>query len=236
MRFLNKNFLIIFTLGISSGLPLALILSTLKVFLSEQNFDLTVIGFLSLVAIPYSIKFLFAPIIDSTNLPILSKFFLRRKSWIIFTQIILVFLIYVLGISGQNQNLLMVVISATLLSLFSASQDVAIDGYRIEIFDEKNQAFGASFYIFGYRIGLLISGAFALFLAEKVSWNLVYLAMSFFMIFCIFITLFADEKTYEIKAKYKNFSTWFKEFVVCPLTDFLKKNKWYLILLFIVFF
>ncbi len=236
MRFIHKNFFIIFALGLSSGLPLALILATLKTLLAEKNFDLQVIGFLSLVSIPYSIKFCFAPIIDSYRLPFLAKILGHRKSWIILMQICLAILIALLGEAGENANLFLITIFAVLVAFFSASQDVVIDAYRIELFDEKNQGLGASFYIFGYRFGLLISGALALFLADKMQWNLVYFIMSCFMIFCVFITLFSSESKKNFQIKSDNFFAWFKSYVIFPILDFTKKPKWYIILLLIICF
>ena len=95
-----KNFVIIFFLGISSGLPLALILSTLKASLLEKGFDLKTIGFFSLASLPYTLKFCFAPIIDSCSIPFLTRVLGQRKSWIVLTQVFLALLIFALGVAG----------------------------------------------------------------------------------------------------------------------------------------
>lgn len=236
MKIFKKNFWIIFALGMSSGLPLALVLSTLKALLADQNFDLRIIGFMSLVTIPYSIKFLFAPFIDSLKIPILSKIFKKRRSWIFLTQILLVFSILLLGIAGQRADLGLIVLFAFLVATFSAMQDVTIDGYRIELFEPEDQGLGASFQIFGYRIGMLISGAFALFLADHYDWQFVYLIMSIFMAFCCFATFFAKERDNVERKKGFGFLFWVKEFVIAPIKDFAKRSKWYIILLFVIFF
>lgn len=237
---LSKNLTIIFFLGISSGLPLALILSTLKALLLEKGFDLKTIGFFSLVSIPYSIKFFFAPIIDSCSIPFLTKIFGQRKSWIIFTQISLAIFISALGVAGIIGNISYIAIFALLIAFASASQDIVIDGYRIELIEKENQGFAASFYVYGYRVGMLISGALALALAELTNWDVVFLMMSGFMIIFVIVVIFADETRTnwieENKIKNHDFYSWFKNFVIAPLSDFTKHKKWFLILCFIIFF
>jgi PAT family beta-lactamase induction signal transducer AmpG len=236
-RIFSKDFLIILFLGISSGMPLALVYGTLKAFLSEQNYSLEIIGFLSLVMLFYSIKFLFAPFIDSVKIPLLHKKIGHRKSYILITQILLVIFIFLLGNAGQSANLTAIIIFASLVAFASSCQDIAIDGYRIERFeDEKDQALASSLAVFGYRVGLLISGAFALFLADKISWNKVYFFMSLIIASCIFATLTADENAPKNREKSLNFTIWFKNFVIIPLSDFTKRAKWLLILLFIILF
>ncbi len=254
VRFLResckKNFLIIFLLGISSALPLALISSTFKILLSEKGFGLEFIGSLSLLTIPYSLKFLFAPIIDSYQLPLFSKLTLlskslgQRKSWIIFLQILLAILIVALGFASVQSSKTAIIIFGLLLAITSSCQDVAIDGYRVELFDEKNQALSASFYIYGYRFGLLISGAFALILAEIIPWELVYATISLFMIFCFVFSFFANEtkpnaQKEESENKEKNqhqVQNWFKDHVFKPFLQFSQRQNWLAILAFIAVF
>ena len=235
-HFLNKKIATIFFLGIASGLPLALILSTLKALLVDKGFDIKTIGFLSLVTLPYSLKIFFAPIIDSCAVPYFTKRLGQRRSWIILTQIILVFAIALLGIAGEMGDLLLITIFSFLLAFASASQDIVIDGYRIELIEPENQGLAASFYAYGYRIGLLISGAFALFLADNISWKIVYFAMSIFMAGCIITTLLAEETRKNWQQKEFHFLTWTKGFVIAPLADFIKKPQWYFILAFIICF
>ncbi len=235
-KFFHKDFLIIFALGMSCGLPLALIYSTLKAFLTEKGFGIELIGLLSLVTIPYSIKFLFAPFIDSVNITFLSKFFDRKRSWIFLNQVLLAILIFLFGIFAKSQSAFLMFALASLVAIFSANQDISVDAYRIELFQEKNQGPAASYYIFGYRIGLLISGALSLFLSEILSWRQVYFILSILMLAFTLVTIFSG-KTKTVKQKsQRNFMLWLKSFVIIPLLDFTKKVKWYLILLFIVSF
>lgn len=231
-----KNLAVIFFLGISSGLPIALVLSTLKALLLEKGFDLKTIGFFSLVSLPYSLKIFFAPVIDSCGLPALTKIFGQRRSWIIFTQIILAIFISALGIAGIMANLSLIAAFAFLLGLTSASQDIVIDAYRIELIEKENQGLAASFYVYGYRIGMLISGALALVLADLIAWDAVYFLMSAFMLSCVIITLFADETRKNWTPNQHDFFSWFKNFVVKPIADFSHHSGWYVILAFIVFF
>jgi len=235
-----KNFVIIFFLGISSGLPLALVLSTLKAFLVDKGFDLKTIGFFSLVSLPYTFKFCFAPIIDSCAIPFLTKIFGQRRSWIILSQLFLVIFILLLGSAGLEANISAIAIFALLLAFSSASQDVVIDGYRIELIEKENQGLAASFYIYGYRIGMLISGAGALVIAEVFGWNAVYFVMAFCMLSAVIVTLFADEtrKNWlkEERAKKRDFASWFKHSVIDPFLDFTSHKSWLVILVFVVLF
>jgi PAT family beta-lactamase induction signal transducer AmpG len=231
-----KNFIIIFFLGISSGLPLALILSTLKALLLDKGFDLKTIGFFSLISLPYTFKFCFAPVIDSFAIPFFTRFFGQRKSWIILTQLVLAIFILLLGSSAILASLSAIAVFAVLVALASASQDVVIDGYRIELIDQANQGIAASFYIYGYRIGMLISGAGALALAEVFNWEVVFLTMSGCMIATTLITIFADETRQNFKKKSHNFNSWFQNSVVEPLLDLTKHHKWYFVLAFIICF
>ena len=213
-----------------------LILSTLKALLVEKGFDLKTVGFFSLAALPYSLKIFFSPIIDSFSIPLITRIFGQRKSWIIFTQILLAIFIFALGAAAIVESLSAIATFAFLVGLSSASQDIVIDGYRIELIKKEDQGFAASSYVYGYNIGMLVSGAGALALAEIIGWDSVYFLMAASMIFCIFITFLADETRKNWQPKKYNFLSWNKEFVVAPLVDFTRHNQWYVIFAFIIFF
>ncbi len=231
-----KNLIIIFFLGISSGLPLALVLSTLKASLLEKGFDLKTIGFFSLVSLPYTLKFFFAPVIDSCPVPFLTKMVGQRKSWIILTQILLAIAIFALGAAGITNNLSAIAVFAVLVAFASASQDIVIDGYRIELIEKENQGLAASFYVYGYRIGMLISGAGALALAEVISWDAVYFIMAGCALSTVLITIFAEETRKNFQQKNHDFVSWFKHSVIDPFVDFMHRERWYVILAFIICF
>lgn len=231
-----KNFAIIFFLGISSGLPLALILSTLKALMVDQGFDLKTIGFFSLVTLPYSIKFLFAPVIDSCKVPFLSNLIGQRKSWIMISQLFLALFVAGLGTAGLSGSLTAIATFAVLLAFASASQDIVIDGYRIELIEKDEQGLAASFYVYGYRIGMLISGAGALILADIMGWNVVYYIMAAIMLSAVIITLCATETRENFQTKGHDFLSWFTFSVIDPLTDFAKHPMWFVILIFVILF
>jgi len=232
----NKKFATIFFLGIASGLPLALLLSTLKALLVDKGFDIKTIGFVSLVTLPYSLKIFFAPIIDSCPVPYLTKLLGQRRSWIIITQIILIIAIALLGIAGENGDLPLIMLFSFLVAFASASQDTVIDGYRIELVEAKNQGLAASFATYGYNIGLLIAGAFALFLSDSISWSVVYFIMSLIMAGGLVVTLLAEETRKNWQKKDYHFIAWTKNYVLAPIVDFIQKPRWYFILAFIIFF
>jgi PAT family beta-lactamase induction signal transducer AmpG len=239
LRKYHKNLAIIFLLGISAGIPLALILSTLKVTLVELGFDIKTIGTFALISIPYSLKIFFAPVIDSISIVFLTKKIGQRKSWIILTQFFLILFTSLLGFSLIFENIALIAIFALLIAFASAAQDIVIDGYRIEILEKEDQAIAASLYIYGYRIGMLISGALALILAEIFSWSAVYFIISIFILSALLLTLFAEEsrKNWDkIRPKNQNFKDWFKNSVINPFIDFTKHKNWLSILIFIILF
>ena len=234
-NFFKYDILVIFFLGIVSGLPLALILSTLKVFLVDFNVDIKTIGLFSLITIPYSIKFLWAPIVDSINLPFLSKKLGRRRSWIILNQFLLISAIATLGLC-DGYDIFIIAIVALLIAIFSATQDMAIDAYRIEKIKIEDQGIAASFYVYGYRIGMLISGALALVLSQQMSWDKVYYILAMVMFIGVITTLFAKEDLTKKPKSSPNFISWFKASVLAPVTDFIKRKNCYLICPFIILF
>ncbi len=236
--FLNnkKNFLVIFFLGISAGIPITLILSTLKALLVDKGFDLQIIGFLSLVSLPYSLKIFVAPVVDSLSIPYFTKKLGNRRSWIMITQILLTILISLLGIFGEVGSLKGIAILSFLVACVSATQDIVIDGYRIELIKKEDQAVASGYYIYGYRIGMLISGSLALALSDKIRWDLVYLMMSGFMMLCIISTLFAKESRVNWHPRKYHFKIWFIKFIIRPLRNFSERKNWMSILFFIVLF
>jgi MFS transporter, PAT family, beta-lactamase induction signal transducer AmpG len=231
-----KKFCIIFFLGIASGLPLALILSTLKALLLDKGFDLKTIGFFSLVALPYSLKIFFAPIIDSCSIPFLTRNLGHRRSWIIFNQLLLVFFISLLGVAGIAANLWAITLFSFLVAFASASQDIVIDGYRIELLEQEDQGLAASFYVYGYRIGMLISGAGALALADILSWDAVYFIMAGCMASTVFVTILADETRKNFKTKSHSFLSWIKNSVIDPFIDLTRHKQWVAIIAFVICF
>lgn len=179
--------------GFSSGLPLALTASTLATWLADVGVSLTTIGLFAAVGAPYSLKFLWAPVIDRVRLPGLSAVLGHRRAWLVTIQIALIAAIIGLGASDPRHAPAMTAVFALLLSFLSASQDVVIDAYRVEILDPDQYAAGAATTVFGYRIGMLVSGAGALFLADRMSWEMVFLIMAAVQAVGLCVTLIRPE-------------------------------------------
>ncbi|OKH24375.1 AmpG family muropeptide MFS transporter [Chroogloeocystis siderophila] len=176
-------------LGVSSGLPLLLTSKTLQAWMTVEGVDLKSIGLFSLVALPYSLKFLWAPILDRFALPFLG----RRRGWLIALQIGLILAIAFMGFQQPAQALQLLAINALFVAFFSATQDIAGDAYRADILAEKEMGAGAAVFVLGYRVALLITGSLALILADRISWTSVYLLIASVMIVGVIGTLIAPE-------------------------------------------
>ncbi|NQU71946.1 MAG: AmpG family muropeptide MFS transporter [Rhodospirillales bacterium] len=174
----NRRQLVIFLMGFSSGLPLLLGFSTLSYWLAKEGVALAAIGGLLTVSTPYSLKFLWAPALDHVRLPVFTRLLGRRRGWALFIQILLMGAIVALGASDPADNLVYMAAMALVVAFLSASQDIVIDAYRIEILEEDEQGAGAAMTQAGYRIGLLAAGAGALALADFISWFWVYGVMA----------------------------------------------------------
>ncbi|PRY65797.1 PAT family beta-lactamase induction signal transducer AmpG [Vreelandella songnenensis] len=165
-------------LGFSAGLPFLLVFSTLSAWLRSDGVDVAAIGFFAWIGMLYSIKFFWAPVVDRLALPILTRVFGQRRGWMLLAQAtIATGLVGLAGVSPVG-NLGLVALFALLIAFGSATQDIAIDAYRIESAEDDVQAAMASTYIIGYRGGLLAAGAGALYIAAATSWDLAYLTMA----------------------------------------------------------
>jgi MFS transporter, PAT family, beta-lactamase induction signal transducer AmpG len=214
-------------LGYSSGLPLLLIGSTLQAWMTDEGVDLAAIGLVSLIGLPYVIKFLWAPFLDRFKLPVFS----RRKGWMVLFQILLVLSILALSLTNPKTDIYMTSFWAFLIALFSASQDVVIDAYRREILPDEELGLGSSLYVTGYRLAMLVSGALALIIADKVPWKEVYLWLAVFMAPSIIFTLLAPSENKHIPIPSN-----LKEAIVGPLVDFFTRRGAWIMLLFILLY
>ena len=162
--YLQPRVLVVMFLGFSSGLPLALSGSTLLVWVSESGVSLGTIGLFTLVGTPYTLKFLWAPLVDGLRLPLLTRLLGRRRGWLIFTQLLLIAAILALGLTDPARSPFVVALGALMVATASASQDIVVDAFRVESLDESEQAAGMASYVAAYRIGMVASTAGALFL------------------------------------------------------------------------
>lgn len=165
-------------LGFSAGLPFLLVFSTLSAWLRSDGVEVAAIGFFAWVGMLYSIKFFWAPIVDRLALPLLTRTFGQRRGWMLLAQAMMVAGLVGLASLEPQGNLAWVAVFALLVAFGSATQDIAIDAFRIESADDDIQAAMASTYIIGYRGGLMAAGAGALFVAAATSWNIAYLCMA----------------------------------------------------------
>jgi PAT family beta-lactamase induction signal transducer AmpG len=164
--YLKPRVLIVLFLGFSSGLPLALSGATLLVWMTESGVNLGTIGLFALVGTPYTVKFLWAPLTDALDVPLLGRWFGRRRGWLVFTQIMLIAAIVFLGSTDPAASPAMVALGALLVAAASATQDIVVDAFRVESLPENEQAAGMASYVAAYRIGMLVSTAGALFLVS----------------------------------------------------------------------
>src|SRR5215216_4423355 len=164
--YLQPRVLIVLLLGFSSGLPLALSGSTLLVWMRESGVDLGTIGLFALVGTPYTLKFLWAPIVDALDVPLLSRLLGRRRAWLILSQVLLMTAIAFLAFCDPVRAPWLVAFGGLLVAAASATQDIVIDAFRVESLDEREQAAGMAGYVAAYRIGMLVSGAGALYLVD----------------------------------------------------------------------
>ena len=165
-------------LGFSSGLPLALTGASLQAWMTDSGVDLTLIGIFALVGLPYSIKFVWAPLVDRVRLPVLARRLGHRRAWLLATQVLLALAVVGLGFTDPSGAPLLTAALAVAVAFLSASQDIVIDAFRIESLETDQQGAGAAVYIGGYRIAMLTSGAGALVLAQVFDWQTSYLAMA----------------------------------------------------------
>ena len=178
-------------MGFSCGLPLLLTISVLQAWMKEEGVDLTVIGMMALVGLPYTVKFLWAPLLDRYTLPFLG----RRRGWLLAAQLALALAIAGLGCTSPAKSPWMVAFAAFLVTFCSASQDIVVDAYRREDLTDLELGLGSSLYINGYRLGMLLASGGGLIMADYIPFSLVYLIMALGMVPGIATTFLAPEPT-----------------------------------------
>ncbi len=214
-------------MGYCSGLPLLLTGGTLQAWMTDEKIDLTAIGMVSLIGMPYVLKFLWAPFLDRYQIPFLG----RRKGWMIIFQVLILVSIFGLSLSNPTTNLMAVLGWAFCIALFSASQDVVVDAYRREIMPDEELGLGSSLYVNGYRLAMIVSGSLALNMADNMPFTNVYKIMALCMIPAIFFTLIAPKENHHIKIPSN-----MKEAVFGPLQEFFTRKGAFIVLLFILLY
>ena len=222
--YFERRLITIMVMGFASGLPFLLTAATLSAWLSQAGVTRTVIGLMSWATSVYALKFLWAPIVDRTPLPLLTKIFGQRRSWMLIAQGVCIIAIVGLGTSDPAANLTLTIMWTAILAFASATQDVVIDAYRIEYLEDSQFGAGAAMTTFGYRIGVLAAGGGALILADSYSWTIAYMAMAALMVIGVAAVLFSPEPENPAgSAVNKSYTDWIKSAVIAPFREFLSR-------------
>ncbi|WP_236725698.1 AmpG family muropeptide MFS transporter [Candidatus Reidiella endopervernicosa] len=223
----SVRMVVAFAMGFACGLPLLLTISLLQAWMSDAGVDLGTIGLFALVGLPYTLKFLWAPIFDRFTL----KLFGRRRGWLLLAQLLLMVAIATLGMVNPVEQPWLLAFVALLVTFFSASQDIVVDAYRREDLRDEELGLGSSLYVNGYRIGMLLAGSGGLILADHVSFQTVYLIMAATMLIAVVTTLLAREPV-EAEGTPKTL----REAVIDPFVDYFQRPEALWILAFILFY
>ena len=224
---LSGRMLVALMMGFSCGLPLLLTISVLQAWMKEEGVDLTVIGMMALVGLPYTLKFLWAPFLDRFTLPFLG----RRRGWLLVAQVALIFSIAGLGSTDPGNNPWMVAFAAFLVTFFSASQDIVVDAYRREDLPDAELGLGSSLYVNGYRVGMLLASGGGLIMADYIPFSMVYLIMAACILPGVLTTFLAPEPELTFGTPKS-----VKEAVVDPLVEYFKRQGALWILAFILLY
>lgn len=246
-------------LGFSSGLPFLLTLATLHVWLTEVGVNKTTIGLFVFVTLPYTLKFLWAPLIDRLRVPLFCDLFGRRKGWILASQLCLIFALLCLGNSDPVHFIWGTAFCAFFVALCSATQDIVVEAYRVEALEQHHAGPGAGASVLGYRLGMWVSGAGALYLASHFSWFTVYAIMGGFVIVGIVTTLLSHEPEDKnltplnldrvsplsnvlkfpdrsFRSRWEDLKKAFERGLLQPLNSLFHRRDWVVILFFIFFY
>ena len=211
----NRRMLICIFTGFSSGLPLFILYQLVPGWLRSEGVSLTEIGLFSLIGIPYVWKFMWSPLMDRYSLPILG----RRRSWMLFTQIALLFSIAAFGFVDPIMNIWSVAYLAAAVAFFSASQDIVLDAYRRELLPDNELGLGNSIHVQAYRLSGLVPGSLAFILADHISWQAVFLIVAAFMFVGIILSLSIKEINLKAPAPKT-----LQDAVVLPFKDFINRK------------
>ncbi len=215
-------------LGFASGLPLALTSGTLQAWATVEGVPLQEIGFLTLVGTAYTIKFLWAPLVDRFAPPLLG----RRRGWMLVTQVLLAVAILAMGALSPSSALMPLALLAVLVAFLSATQDIAFDAYCTDVLRKEERGAGAAIKVMGYRLAMIVSGGLALIMADQwIGWGNTYMVMGGLMLLCALATLWAPEPEHVARAPRS-----LREAVAEPLHEFFTRRGALAVLLLIVLY
>jgi MFS transporter, PAT family, beta-lactamase induction signal transducer AmpG len=224
-------------LGFSAGLPLLLVLGTLSFRLREAGIDRATIGFLTWVGLAYGFKWCWAPLVDRLPIPLLTRWLGRRRSWLLLAQMAIVVGLVGMALSDPKLSLMPIVWCALLVAFGSATQDIALDAYRIESADTDRQAALAAVYQTGYRIAMIWAGAGVLWIAaraevavagnyDQAAWQTAYLCMAASMLVGVITVFFSPEPHPQALQQAKNAQEWLRITLIEPFADFFRRYQW----------
>ncbi len=231
-------------LGFSAGLPFLLVFSTLSAWLRDEGVALSVIGYFSWVGVTYSIKVFWAPIVDRVPLPWLTSFLGKRRSWMLLAQTGIAMGLLGMGAADVSQHLQQIALLAVIVAFCSATQDIVIDAYRIEVAVAEYQGAMAAAYVFGYRVALLVAGAGVFYIADFSGWQNAYFIMALTMLVGIITTLVISEPEHRVDVGIEaiegkletvlgvdkaasgvvKLAAWFADAVISPFVEFFSRN------------
>lgn len=223
----SGRMLVALLMGFSCGLPLLLTITVLQAWMREEGVDLTVIGLMALVGLPYTVKFLWAPVLDRFTLPFLG----RRRGWLLVAQVALIFSIAGLGMTDPANHPWILAFAAFLVTFFSASQDIVVDAYRREDLPDEELGLGSSLYVNGYRVGMLLASGGGLIMADHMPFSAVYVIMAGCMLPGVLTTMLAREPEATLGAPRS-----LREAVLDPLVEYFGRQEALWILTFILLY
>ena len=244
MIYLSPNSLRMLALGFAAGLPLLLVLGTLSFRLREAGIDRATIGFLSWVGLAYGFKWAWAPLVDRLPIPVLTPMLGRRRSWLLLAQVCVIAGLLGMAISNPQVSLTPLVGFALLTAFGSATQDIALDAFRIESAQARLQAVLAASYQTGYRLAMIWAGAGVFWIAAKAetgglpagtyqdsAWAVAYMAMAVSMAVGMVTVLFSKEPAHIDLPPAHGAREWLQVAVIAPFAEFVKRYRWHAVLL-----
>jgi len=234
--FRNPRFLVMLALGFAAGAPLPLVLAILRRWMTESGISLTEIGMTALIGLPYSLKFVWSPLLDNA-LPPAFRSWGRRRGWLAVIQPLLMVAILAMGMTNPAVAPLATVCAAIAVAFLSASQDIVIDAYRIEMLEEREQGLGLAFYVWGYRLALLAVGAGVLWISEYTGWFWAFAyAAALILVGFVAVWLGPEVLSPRPRVAVAGFAARMRAAVVDPFADFMRRPYWIAILLFVALF
>src|SRR5690606_19404763 len=254
--YLNRRMLTLLALGFASGLPAPLVFSNLSIWLRDAGVSRTDIGLFALAATPYAINFLWAPLVDRLHLPWFTRRFGRRRGWALFTQVLLMAAISLMAVSSPAASLWVLAGATLLVTTVSATQDIVIDAYRIDVLEPEQYGAGSAATIWGWHLGgTVVGGAGGLLLAEAFGWHAAYQLLALAVGVGMAAVLLSPEpqrpvpraiveREHAVRARLERRLTrriaaaaaWLHGAVIAPFAEFTRRDAWLLVLLFVFVF